>query len=292
METKHLKNFEVLYESGSIHQAAKKLYITPQGLSKSLQQLEQSLGVKLFDRSRQGVIPTRSAELLHERCGQLLPRFDALERELALLDTPKKRLRLGAANGVFNLVPFRTVTDFRRGHEDILLECGEYSNQEVRDMLRDGRLECGLIVGGWEDADVLTRPVASCPICLLVYRGHPLYDCERVTIDQLRGEPLITMNERFRMYGDFMDACHAHGFAPQILVKTADANLQHKLCREKMGLAIVPAFVQNSFSMEHMQLIPFAEGLNWTVHFAALRSRSDLAALRLFAEQLPKFTPV
>lgn len=286
METKHLKSFEVVYESRSIHQAAKKLFITPQGLSKSIQQLEQALGVKLFDRSRQGVIPTRSAELLHERCRQLLPRFDALERELALLDTPKKRLRLGAANGVFNLVPFRTVTDFRREHEDILLECGEYSNQEVRDMLRDGRLECGLIVGGWEDADVLTRPVASCPICLLVYRGHPLYDCERVTIDQLRGEPLITMNERFRMYGDFMDACHAHGFTPDILVKTADANLQHRLCRERMGLAIVPGFVKNSFNMAGLRLIPFAEPLEWAANFVCLRSRSELPALRQFAAQL------
>lgn len=286
METKHLKSFEVVYESRSIHQAAKKLFITPQGLSKSIQQLEQSLGVKLFDRSRQGVIPTRSAELLHERCRQLLPRFDALEQELVLLDTPKKRLRLGAANGVFNLVPFRTVTDFRARHEDILLECSEYANQEVKDMLRDGRLECGLIVGKWDEADILLQRAAACPVCLLVYEGHPLYDCERVTVDQLRGEPLIPMNERFHMYGDFMDACHAHGFTPDILVKTADANLQHRLCREKMGLAIVPGFVKNSFNMAGLRLIPFADRLEWEVYFACLRSRSDLPSLHQFAAQM------
>lgn len=286
METKHLKNFEILYESGSIHQAAKKLYITPQGLSKSLQQLEQSLGVKLFDRSRQGVIPTRSAELLYERCRWLLPRFDALEQELALLDTPKKRLRLGAANGVFNLVPFRSITDFRARHEDILLECGEYANQEVKDMLRDGRLECGLIVGGWEEPDILLRRVAACPVCLLVYEGHPLYDCERVTVDQLRGEPLIPMNERFHLYAEFMDACHSRGFTPDILVKTADANLQHRLCRERMGLAIVPGFVKNSFNMTGLRLIPFAEPLEWAANFVCLRSRSELPALRQFAAQL------
>lgn len=286
METKHLKSFEVVYESRSIHQAAKALFITPQGLSKSIQQLEQTLGVTLFERSKQGVIPTRSADLLYERCCQLLPRFDALEQELALLDTPKSRLRLGAANGVFNLVPFRHVLEFSRNRDDILLECGEYANQEVKDMLRQARLECGLIVGEWEDPEILTRPVADCPICLLVYEGHPLYGKESVTIDLLREEPLIPMNERFRLYSDFMDACHARGFTPQIVAKTADANFQHRLCRDRMGLAIVPGFVQHSFSMEGLRLIPFAEGLRWEVYLACLRSRAELPALRAFTAHL------
>lgn len=286
METKHLKSFEVVYESRSIHQAAKALFITPQGLSKSIQQLEQTLGVTLFQRSKQGVIPTRSADLLYERCRQLLPRFDALEQELALLDTPKSRLRLGAANGVFNLVSFRHVLDFSQKREDIMLECSEYANQEVKDMLRQARLECGLIVGEWEDPEILTRPIAGCPLCLLVYEGHPLYDRERITIDLLRDEPLIPMNEHFRLYRDFMDACHARGFVPRIVAKTADANFQHKLCRERMGLAVVPGFVKNSFSMEGLRLIPFAEDLRWEVHLACLRVRAELPALRSFATHL------
>lgn len=286
METKHLKSFEIVYESRSIHQAAKTLFITPQGLSKSIQQLEQTLGVTLFERTKQGVIPTRSADLLYERCRQLLPRFDALEQELALLDTPKSRLRLGAANGVFNLVPFRHVMDFSRRQDDVLLECSEYSNQEVKDMIRQSRLECGLIVGEWEDPEILTRPIAWCPLCLLVYEGHSLYERKTITIDLLREEPLIPMNERFRLYSDFMDACHARGFTPQIVAKTADANFQHRLCRDRMGLAIVPSFVQNSFSMEGLRLIPFAENLRWEVHLAYLRSRAELPTLRNFVSHL------
>lgn len=288
METKHLKSFEIVYESRSIHRAAKKLFITPQGLSKSIQQLEQTLGVTLFERSQQGVIPTRCADLLYERCRQLLPRFDALEQELAMLDTPKTRLRLGAANGVFNLLPFRRVMEFSELREDILLECGEYANQEVKDMLRQARIECGLIVGEWEDPEVLTRRIAGCPICLLVYEGHPLYNREQVTIDLLRKEPLITMNERFRLFREFMDACHIRGFAPRIIAKTADASFQHKLCRERMGLAIVPAFVAGSISMEGLRSIPFAEDLRWEVHLAWLRSRGDLPALQAFIDYLPQ----
>lgn len=286
METKYLKSFQIVYESRSIHQAAKKLFITPQGLSKTMKQLETILGVKLFERNKQGVIPTRSADLLYERCKELLPRFDALRHELSMLDTPKTRLRLGAANGVFNLVPFPRVLDFTKAHEDILLECGEYSNQEVKDMLRGARIECGLIVGAWEDPEVVTRPIAGCPICLLVYEGHPLYDYEQVTIDHLQEEPLITMNERFHLFRDLMDACHVRGFAPQIIAKTADASFQHKLCRERMGLAIVPAFVADSISMEGLRTIPFAEKLSWEVNLVWLRSRGDLPPLRALVEHV------
>lgn len=286
METKYLKSFEIVYESRSIHQAAKKLFITPQGLSKTLLQLEASLGVKLFERSKQGVIPTRSADLLYERCRELLPRFDALQQELSLLDTPKTRLRLGAADGVFNLVPFPRVLDFTKTHEDILLECGEYSNQEVKDMLLQSRIECGLIVGTWEDPEVVTRPIAGCPICLLVYEGHPLYTREQVSIDDLKEEPLITMNERFRLFRELMDACHVRGFAPQIVTKTADTNFQHRLCRDRVGLSIVPGFVTESFSMEGLRAIPFAEKLRWEVHLAWLRRRGELPALRALTEHL------
>lgn len=287
METKHLKSFEIVYESHSLHRAAKKLFITPQGLSKNIRQLEQTLGVTLFERSQQGLIPTRSADLLYERCRQLLPLFDTLEQDLRLLDTPKTRLRLGAANGVFNLLPFRRVMEFTEKREDILLECSEYSNQEVKDMLRQARIECGLIVGEWEDPEVITRRIAACPICLLVYEGHPLYGREQVTIDLLKEEPLITMNERFRLYRDFMNACHVRGFAPRIIAKTADASSQHKLCRERMGLAIVPAFVADSIRMEGLRAVPFAENLSWEVHMAWLRSRSELPALQAFTAYLP-----
>ena len=72
MNVKDLKSFEAVYEERGINQAAQKLFITPQGLSRNIKMLESELDTVLFERTKQGVRPTESAELLHERAGILI----------------------------------------------------------------------------------------------------------------------------------------------------------------------------------------------------------------------------
>ena len=57
--------FIAVYEEGSIARAANRLYISPQGLSKSIARIESGLGFLLFHRSAQGMVPTRYARLLY-----------------------------------------------------------------------------------------------------------------------------------------------------------------------------------------------------------------------------------
>ncbi len=279
MDTKYLNVFRTVYETRSLNQAARKLFITPQGLSKSVQQLEQELGVTLFERSSHGMKPTQSADILYARSKSLLTRLEAMEQEVRQAARRTERLRLGAANGVFNLLPFQAVLDFAREQKDVRLEFGEYSNQEVKDMLRSARLEYGLIVGDWDDSEAETRRVGSCDICLLVYEGHPFYSEKEVTIDMLRDETLITMNDKFRMYHDFNDACRVRGFRPNIIARTADANFQYRLCRQRLGLAVIPSFVTDNYSMRGLRALPFRENLQWEVYLACMQGRQELPSI-------------
>ena len=54
MNTKLLKCFQIVYEEKSINRAAGRLYITPQGLSRNIRQLEEELDVQLFQRTARG----------------------------------------------------------------------------------------------------------------------------------------------------------------------------------------------------------------------------------------------
>ncbi len=72
MDIKDLKSFVAVYEMRSINQAAKRLYITPQGLESIIKTLEKRLDTVLFERDKQGVKPTESAELLYKRAFGLI----------------------------------------------------------------------------------------------------------------------------------------------------------------------------------------------------------------------------
>ena len=63
MDFKTLEYYRKIYEKRSIRQAAAELYISPQGLSRTLYALEEELQVRLFERSVKGLEPTRAGEL-------------------------------------------------------------------------------------------------------------------------------------------------------------------------------------------------------------------------------------
>ncbi len=64
--------FATLYECGSINKAAKELFMSPQGISKSIARLEGELGCPLFERTHQGLDPTRDARALYVRVRDLM----------------------------------------------------------------------------------------------------------------------------------------------------------------------------------------------------------------------------
>lgn len=86
MDTKHLEYFRIVYEEKSIHAAAKKLFISPQGLGKIIQNLEGEFKTPLFTRTKNGVFPTESGTLFYEQCVKTC-------RELKLLQTRMERMK-------------------------------------------------------------------------------------------------------------------------------------------------------------------------------------------------------
>ncbi len=79
MDTKDLRAFLRVYEEKSVNKAAKQLFITPQGLSRVIHNLETDLGTTLFMRTPSGMLPTDSGVYLYENSRTLLQELDALE---------------------------------------------------------------------------------------------------------------------------------------------------------------------------------------------------------------------
>ncbi len=290
MNIKDLKSFKTVYEEQSINQAAKKLFITPQGLSKNIRVLETELDTVLFERTRQGVKPTESACLLYDRAEVLIRQLKALENGIKQLKNKGIVLRIGCACGVFNVLPFRLVQMFTEENRQIRVEWNEYSNQEVKDRVADSKLEYGVIVGEWNESGIIQRKLASREVCLLVYEGHPFYELGQISFDMVKDENLILMNENFHMFQDFKEACLVRGFMPKIVAKTADPNFLYKLCLQKFGLAVVPGFMLEDFRLEHVKALPFREKLKWDVYGVFREDNRNYEAVMCFYQFLKENT--
>ncbi|MGZ3689572.1 MAG: LysR family transcriptional regulator [Bdellovibrionota bacterium] len=78
----HLRIFECVYRHRSMTLAARELHLTQSGVSQHMAALEESLGMKLFDRIRRQVVPTAAAAQLYKRCSDSL---SGIEETLAAL---------------------------------------------------------------------------------------------------------------------------------------------------------------------------------------------------------------
>lgn len=286
MNTKDLRCFEAVYEERSISRAAQKLYITPQGLSKNIKILENELKTVLFKRTSQGMMPTESAELLYRKAGDIIRQLEELNLSIRQLENHKIIFRIGYACGVFNVIPLRLIQQFIRENDNIRVEWCEYPNREVQEMLKSSRIEYGFVVGACKEPGMCQRKLASRDVLLLVYEGHPLYERESISFEDLQGENIGILNEHFHMYHDFQKGCQSRGITPNIVAKTADSTFLYRLCRQRSGLALVPEFVLDEFKMEHIKPIPFKETFTWDVWGVYKEDNKNYDTIRSFDQFL------
>ncbi|MBE6023527.1 MAG: LysR family transcriptional regulator [Cellulosilyticum sp.] len=289
MDLKDLKSFVAVYETRSIHQAAKRLYITPQGLGSIIKTLEKRLDTVLFERDKQGVKPTESAELLYKRAFGLIEQFEKMINEMEQLKKQASRLRVGCACGTFNVLPFEYIQEFIKENLDIQVELCEYTNEEVKRLLLASQLEYGFIIGHWQEERIQLDKLASRAMYLIVYEGHPFWECEEVTIKMLEDQPLILLNEDFTIFHELKKLCQMRGFHPKIIAKTTDINFQHKLCRKKMGIVILPDFIIEDFDMTHLRAIPFQERFAWEVYGVCDKEHMHYRVIQIFKNFLDTY---
>ena len=125
MNTKDLKCFQAVYEERSVSRAARRLFITPQGLSKNIRQLEEELHAVLFVRTSHGMAPTESGRFLYERSGRVIRQLEEIENGLRQLEQRRERIRIGCANGALNLLPLGVILAFGAAHPEFRLEWRE-----------------------------------------------------------------------------------------------------------------------------------------------------------------------
>lgn len=289
MDTKHLEYFRIVYEEKSIHAAAKKLFISPQGLGKIIQNLEVEFKTPLFTRTKNGVFPTESGTLFYEQCVKTCRELKLLQTRMERMKKEIRSLKIGFATGTLQLFPMDLLFQFIENHREIQIHWWEYSNQVLIRKILASEIDYGFVVGNAHNNDLTQKLRCVCPVVLLVYEGHPLYEEKVISLDMLRNENLILMNESFQIYHDFTAACRIHGFEPKVIAKTMDGGSLYRLCTEKIGLAVTPHFPLQNYL--HVKAIPLAGDYTWEIYGSCRKDSdtgSELALLETYLdERLP-----
>ena len=213
METRVLKYFLAVAREENITKAAEQLHITQPTLSRQLAQLEEELGVHLFERGTRRTTLTSEGLLLRRRAEEIVELMDKTERELA----EQEELVDGTVSiGWGELESVKLVAEMLRAFSEKypLVRYRLYSANadHLKSQIDRGLLDAGLLL---EPADISKYEFVRLGVterwAAVTLPDDPLAALESVRPDDLRGRRLIipfrqnVQSELFNWLGGIYD---------------------------------------------------------------------------------------
>jgi DNA-binding transcriptional LysR family regulator len=142
LSIRHFRCFIEVANSGSFTVAAARLFVTQSSLTTTIQQFEDQVGMKLFDRNTRRVVMTPEAVRFKSQAEKIVREFDASVTDLeAFSEGRQGHLRIGLAPSLLHLFLARAVMRFHTDHPDIKLTIRDASAQQVEQLVADGELD-------------------------------------------------------------------------------------------------------------------------------------------------------
>ncbi len=193
MEIRTLRYFLETAREGNMTRAAERLFVSQPTMSKQLKDLEQELGVKLFQRSNYSIKLTEAGLLLRDRAEDILSLVDKTEAEFRQFEeTDGGDVFVGAPESEAMELFAQVVHDLQKEYPKI--RCNIYSGNftDVCERLDKGLLDFAIVMGY---ADVSKYNRLAVPMQdtwgLLLRRDDPLAQKEQFTVAELKDIPLI-----------------------------------------------------------------------------------------------------
>ena len=197
MDLRQLRHASVLARTGNFMRAAGELNITQPALSRSIQSLEDELGVRLFERGRQGAHLTREGRLLVERAEHVRLTLGGLQRDMALLrEGELGEVGFGMGPMVAAVFMADLLSALINRHPRLQVHSHVNNANQLLEALLAERIDFFIhSLGQFEpDARVTVHPVGELPLALFVRARHPLAGKKQVSRDELAAYPLMTGN--------------------------------------------------------------------------------------------------
>jgi LysR family cyn operon transcriptional activator len=242
VDLRHLRYFVAVADAGGFSRAAARLRVSQPALWRQVRQLEQELGVRLFDRVGRQVRITGQGELLLDQGRDLLARAASLGERARESGTGLTGvLRLGATPQTFeSLAGF--LARWGRSNPGVSLQLVEDGGIELLGRLEAGDVHLALTLGG--DPRFRWRLLFPGRLLAVVPAGHRLFRHRTVEVADLVREPLLLLRPGFASREWFDAACRVVHARPRVLLESGAPHTLIALAREGHGIAVVPATVR------------------------------------------------
>lgn len=287
VELRHLRTLAALRDTGSLVEAAERVYLTQSALSHQLKDLEERIGATLFVRKTRPVRFTNAGRRLLALADRVLPEVRSAEQEIA-------RLAGGEAGRLYMAIECHSCFDwllpaieaFREDWPDVELDLSSAFGFQPLPALARGDLDLVITSDPVDIPGVAYLPLFRYEAVLAVAPRHALAERRSVEPDDLATEVLITYpvdRDRLDVLTRFLDPA---GVAPERIRHAELTPMMVQLVASGRGVACLPNWALVEYTDRgFVRTLRLGDKGLWPVLHAAVREEEqDAAYLRAFTE--------
>lgn len=175
----HLKYFATAVESGSLSAAAAKLFITTQGISKAVGDLEREIGTKLLVRENRGVRPTEFGKEFYRRCIIVLHAFEDFNAFAHSYEEspgqPPVKVCVCAPNFLAMNRVSQGITALAKNIANVHVSVSFRLPKDCAQALESGEADLAILIGK-HDAKYTSLPLGTLPCGIQISHENPLLE--------------------------------------------------------------------------------------------------------------------
>jgi DNA-binding transcriptional LysR family regulator len=211
MELRHLRYFVAVAEEQNVTRAAARLHVSQPPLTRQIHDLEEELGVELFERAGRSIRLTRAGRVFLTGARAALRRVDDAVRAVrATAEGGRDEIHIGYAPTPSAALLPAVLRAFRKAAPRVRVVMHDLSSPEMLAGLREGRIQAAFMMQPSRTAarGIRFQALRTLPVVVAVPPDHPFARRSAVSMSEVQAEPLVGYSRR--QYPDYHEFLARH----------------------------------------------------------------------------------
>lgn len=236
-----LRLFLNIAESGSITQGAARSHLALASASARIKSMEESLGLPLLDRQRQGVKPTAAGEALLHHARVILQQLEQMRGELGEYARGLKgHIRLLCNTAAMAEFLPAGIARFLADQPNIDIDMEERPSYQIVRAIAEGRADLGVVADSADLSHVETKPYCTDRLVLVVPRGHAFAKRRSIAFAQTLGEDYVGLSAGSALQEHLNQHALRAGGSLKLRIRLRSFDAICRMVEQGVGVAVIP----------------------------------------------------